>query len=317
MAMTPEQKKEYHRNWSREYARRKRQDPDWVAMVNERRKADPNMKEYNRLHQEQRRRARGVQSDADIRAENAALFVVRSSEKHNNKYDYSKVSYIGANEKVLIICPQHGEFEQTAQAHTRGQGCAICASEARANACKTRAVKAGEQFVEKAEAVHGKLYDYAGVEYVNVHTKVSIGCTIHGMFLQAPSSHHQGQGCPDCANEKRAAFSESKGEQVITEWLDRHNIGFVKQKTFDDCRDKMLLRYDFYLPGHNILIEFDGRQHYEFVKKFHGTQERFIKCQERDAIKTEYAKTNGIQLVRIKYSEEKEIDDILNKCIIN
>lgn len=316
MAMTPEEKKEYHRNWSREYAGKKRQDPEWVADVYERRKANPNVKESNRAHQEKRRRAVGVKSADEIKSELAAQFVTKSNEKHNNKYDYSKVVYEGANEKVIIICPQHGEFEQTAQAHMRGQGCSICASEARAKSCRARAEEAGKSFIEKAVVVHGILYDYFNAQYINVHTKLKIGCVIHGTFLQTPAGHLQGQGCPDCANEKRAAFAESKGEQAIALWLDEHSIEFVKQKTFEDCRDKMLLRYDFYLPEYNTLIEFDGQQHYEFVKKFHGTQERFVKCQERDTIKTEYAETNGIHLLRIKYSQEKEIDNILSECII-
>jgi hypothetical protein len=29
---------------------------------------------------------------------------------HKDKYDYSKVQYIKAKEKVIIICPEHGEL---------------------------------------------------------------------------------------------------------------------------------------------------------------------------------------------------------------
>jgi hypothetical protein len=39
---------------------------------------------------------------------------------HNNKYDYSKVEYINTNSKVKIICPIHGEFEQTPHNHLTG-----------------------------------------------------------------------------------------------------------------------------------------------------------------------------------------------------
>lgn len=316
MAMTPEEKKEYHRNWSREYARKKRQDPEWVAAICERRKANPNVKESNRAHQEKRRRAGGVKSADEIKSELAAQFVTKSNKKHNNKYDYSNSTYVSTDTKILIGCPVHGKFEQLAGSHMQGQGCPMCASEARAAACRTRAEAAGMAFTEKARIVHGQLYDYSNSMYVNVHTKISIECAAHGTFLQAPAQHLQGQGCPHCANERRAAFAESKGERAIANWLERHDIAFVKQKTFDDCRDQMVLRYDFYLPARNLLIEFDGQQHFQFVKKFHGTEERFLKCQERDKIKNEYAETSGIHLLRIKYSEEKEIDNILSECII-
>lgn len=47
---------------------------------------------------------------------------------HGDKYDYSKVEYRGANEKICIICPIHGEFWQTPANHLRGQGCPKCNS---------------------------------------------------------------------------------------------------------------------------------------------------------------------------------------------
>jgi len=41
----------------------------------------------------------------------------------NPNYDYSKVHYVNAVTKVTIICSQHGELDQTPQAHLKGQGC--------------------------------------------------------------------------------------------------------------------------------------------------------------------------------------------------
>jgi hypothetical protein len=53
-------------------------------------------------------------------------FVNKSNEKHNNFYDYSKSNYTGINNKVLIICPKHGEFSQVPNSHLRGVGCPFC-----------------------------------------------------------------------------------------------------------------------------------------------------------------------------------------------
>ena len=55
------------------------------------------------------------------------IFISRSNEIHHNKYDYSKVEIKGANSKVCIICPEHGEFWQKAIYHYRGYGCPVCA----------------------------------------------------------------------------------------------------------------------------------------------------------------------------------------------
>lgn len=53
-------------------------------------------------------------------------FIAKAKSIHGNKYDYSKTEYIKASEKVTIICPEHGEFIQQAEAHLQGQGCPKC-----------------------------------------------------------------------------------------------------------------------------------------------------------------------------------------------
>lgn len=55
-----------------------------------------------------------------------------------------------------------------------------------------------EEFIEKAEKVHGDRYDYSKVNYTDSKTKVCIICPIHGEFLQSPAKHLQGQGCKQC-----------------------------------------------------------------------------------------------------------------------
>lgn len=50
-------------------------------------------------------------------------FIERSRSVHGNKYDYSKVEYKGKEQKVLIICSEHGEFWQLAGNHLTGRGC--------------------------------------------------------------------------------------------------------------------------------------------------------------------------------------------------
>lgn len=56
-----------------------------------------------------------------------------------------------------------------------------------------------EEFIQRAQEVHGDRYDYSKVKYVNYKTKVLIICPIHGDFLQAPVNHLRGKECPKCA----------------------------------------------------------------------------------------------------------------------
>ncbi|VVC05179.1 Uncharacterised protein [uncultured archaeon] len=53
-------------------------------------------------------------------------FAARASKVHKGKYDYTKVKYVNAHTKVVIICEKHGPFEQTPTDHLRGKGCPRC-----------------------------------------------------------------------------------------------------------------------------------------------------------------------------------------------
>lgn len=60
---------------------------------------------------------------------------------------------------------------------------------------------------------------------------------------------------------------------------------------------KSQLRIDFFLPRMNTAVEVHGRQHYEFVKHFHGTKQKFAQAQRRDAEKAHWCELNNIELV--------------------
>lgn len=55
-----------------------------------------------------------------------------------------------------------------------------------------------EEFIKKAKLIHGDLYDYSQVNYINARTKITIICPVHGIFEQNPNAHLQGHKCPLC-----------------------------------------------------------------------------------------------------------------------
>lgn len=103
----------------------------------------------------------------------------------------------------------------------------------------------------------------------------------------------QGIGCPYC--------NQSHGERYISDYLTNNNIKYIAQYRNKACKDKRMLPFDFYLPDKNILIEYDGIQHYEVVNYFGGSDE-FESIKKRDNIKTAWAKNNNIKLIRIPYT---------------
>ena len=66
------------------------------------------------------------------------------------------------------------------------------------------------------------------------------------------------------------------------------------------------MRFDFYLPDYNRLIEFDGEQHYHANGGW-SNENNLALVQERDKIKNEYALSHNIPLVRIPYWERDKI----------
>lgn len=100
----------------------------------------------------------------------------------------------------------------------------------------------------------------------------------------------------------------SKGENVIGKWLTDHNIVFETQKTFNDLKLIRPLRFDFYIPTLNILIEYQGVQHQR--SGCFGKQQREI----TDEIKRIYCKEKNIILYEIWYNEniEDRLCQILN-----
>lgn len=116
-------------------------------------------------------------------------------------------------------------------------------------------------------------------------------------------------------NTQSCGCIKSIGENNIIKELQKNNIEYIKEKTFENLKNintNCNYRYDFYLPEHNRLIEFDGEQH--FFNKNHGwnNAEHFEKTQQSDKIKNEYALSHNIPLVRIPYWKRDNITlDIL------
>ena len=228
-------------------------------------------------------------------------FIQKANQIHNNYYDYSKVDYINNKTLVTIICPKHGEFRQLPNSHLQGSGCELCGKN-KATSKKSLGIK---EFVERAREVHGDKYDYSKVEYVNSRIKVCISCVQHGDFYQTPNNHLRGQGCPKCR--------EYKGEAQISKFLKAHNIEFQTQYPIEyEGNIKGFTYIDFYLPQHNIFIEYNGMQHYIPVEHF-GGELKFQQQKKRDQYVRNYCIENNIQLLEIKYGTN--IEDELGKYL--
>lgn len=137
-------------------------------------------------------------------------FLTRAKGVHGAKYQYPD-AYAGAGIPLRILCPVHGAFEQTPNAHvSQKQGCPVCARAAQ----KVRQASDTSTVLAKFIAVHGARYDYSQVAYTNMHSKVAIVCAEHGAFLQSPQSHIKGRGCPLCATSIQQAYNKRRNAAI-------------------------------------------------------------------------------------------------------
>jgi very-short-patch-repair endonuclease len=207
---------------------------------------------------------------------------------HGDKYDYSKVEYVNNENKVFIICPEHGEFLQTPHSHLSGCGCKKCGIESRIE--KLKSTK--ETFIKKASFVHDNIYNYSLIkDYKNGKQKIPIIGKKHGVFYQRAEDHLQGHGCSCCVT--------SSIENEISKFLKDNDIQFIQQYRNKNILGKLSL--DFYLPDYNIAIECQGLQHFKPVnfsnKNNENIYENFEKQIDRDKEKHNLCEQNGIRLL--------------------
>ena len=129
-------------------------------------------------------------------------FKLKSSEIHNNKYNYDKSIYIENSMPLTIKCLLHDvEFEQRPSDHLSGKtGCRQCIIVKQPQSFKA---KSQELFIEQANKVHNNIFDYSKVAYKTTHTHVNIRCIQHNhIFTQTPAHHLEGKnGCEVCKNK--------------------------------------------------------------------------------------------------------------------
>jgi len=222
---------------------------------------------------------------------------------HGNKYTYDKSTYIKSSSKMKVYCKIHEhDFEISPTQLKLGQGCYHCGIDK----IKDFLTEDWESTYPLIRKVHGKKYNYNKESFTGRRQKMEIFCKKHGPFLQEVSVHLAGSGCPNC--------NSSIGENFISLFLENRNIDFEQQKTFEGLKQKRKLKVDFYIDKFDLVIEYNGRQHYEAVGTFGGKKALF-NTQRSDNLKRQYCIDNQINFEIIRYDEDTEtrMNEILEK----
>lgn len=210
-------------------------------------------------------------------------------------------------DKILVKCRECGHtWNANPSTLLVGNGCKKCAMKYVQNL----RIKTHEQFLKDVEERNPK---YRFFEIISNYQKDSLPvdcrCDICGRVWSVMAHNlvnkRDATGCPYC--------NTSKGELTIMQWLEINCIHFQWQKEFDGLTGLGggKLSYDFYIPSHNLLIEYQGEFHDGNVP--HQTKAQFEYQQEHDRRKREYAQNHGIELLEIWYKDFNNIDLILDQ----
>lgn len=216
-------------------------------------------------------------------------------------YIFSKDSYINASTPIEFTHIKCGlKFNKTlTDFFSNNQHCPECAKDN---------LKKSIDDVNIISSEHG--FTLSG-EYINAKTPTDFICSnCNSNNYITLKSIYGGKLCNTCGISIR-----SKGEKLISDFLEEYNIEFITEKEFDDLYYIKKLRFDFYIEKYNLLIEFDGIQHFKEVD-FFGGKEYLYNVQLRDSIKNNYCKEKNINLLRIPYYNLNNITKILKEQLL-
>jgi very-short-patch-repair endonuclease len=200
--------------------------------------------------------------------------------------------YTDSRSKVTIFCTICSQkYSIRGNQYRQGGGCKTCADNKQ---------KLTYDEVKKRIEIYGDTL--LSTDYINTMTPLEIKC---GLCSSTFYKKLRSQYFPSCTKCNATSL-----EKVMHKYLTDNNYEYHTQKTFDNCRSKKakLFRFDFYIPHKNVIVEVDGLQHFQVVKKYGSKW--FDVIQQRDIIKTRYCKESNIKMIRISSK------DILNTQLV-
>lgn len=225
-------------------------------------------------------------------------FIKKCIDKFGDKYDYSKVKYKNYIDKVIIICPEHGEFLISPSAFLRNKyGCPKCAIKGMS---KTLSLTQ-DDFIKRAKEIHEDKYDYSKVNYVNNYTKVCIICPIHGEYWQKAGTHLRGAGCKKCALENDKSNTQefiARAREIHGDKYDYSKVEYVNSQT----------KVCIICPEHGEFWQTPSKHLYNrgcpecgkirtHLAQFSNTQEFIEKAKQVHGDKYDYSKVNYINAI--------------------
>lgn len=167
-----------------------------------------------------------------------ATFLQKARAFHDDKFDYTDVTYVNANTPVTIICPTHGPFQQTPWNHLKG-GCSRCAAEARAVA-RRATVDVATVYAAAAQKGYELVDQPIKLKQVPLTTRVKLKCPSHNHAFSSTVKAliSDARNCPKC---KGFRISDSK-TVAFQEFLERAKAVHSDKYSYNEATYKGLMQ---------------------------------------------------------------------------
>jgi hypothetical protein len=213
-------------------------------------------------------------------------FIKRSISKFGNKFSYVKTEYKNYLTKVVVTCQKHGDTEMYPHTHLMGLGCSSCSREQNGKSHKL----SNDEFIKRANKIHGLKYDYSETHYQHSLVKVKIICPKHGPFRIKPSNHiNNKQGCEICGSESTGSKQRIPLDKILKQ---------IKNKKGSENFDFSLINYFK-----------NKKEKVQVICKVHGKYSKSIE----DILESKYFGCKGCRIKDDTFTKEIFVEKSKNK----
>ena len=220
-------------------------------------------------------------------------FVANVRKANGDKFTLLSEYHTNYRCKIAFRCNACG-FEDSCRSDVleRGRNCKQCLYKRYSDMYTKSTEKYNQEVSKETSGCYVLTSEYTGVNNY-IHMK---HITCGKEYKTTPHQFNRGRRCPHC--------NASKGESLVKKVLETLEVPYKYQVNLRELNDlDHRYSYDFYLPDKRVLIEYQGKQHYEPVELFGGL-EAFERQQQNDEYKRDFAKQNSYILIEVPYTED-------------
>lgn len=258
--------------------------------------------------------------------EKAQELVNEKYKKQNPGFDYSNIekTFTGYKDNVKLVCPKHGEFEITFQSliDKRYNTCCPTCKLEELSYTKEQAINKVNDILEYKNSIGFDLsfLGFFNDEWTGNTTRLILHCNKHNYTWNTTNFNNFMKksmlGCHICAAEHRGiSLKEEMCYKLISKFINNKDIQrqyrFI---VFDKiCNIERTIFVDFYIKSLNLIIEYDGEQHFMFLLYFQLNEDGYKNQVNRDNCLNNYCKENNINLLRIPYVDNNRLEEVIEK----